>query len=111
MKRTLKDIVADDTIYMHAKYYEKHAFQIPSSEDGGIVTYLNCPARYLNDYNNPYAEVSERIYLCWLSDAIPKMFGEEYHRGCAFCMRNLARGCCPNGFGNPLSIQEEVKKE
>ena len=110
MLRTLKELVSDDSIYMHAKYYEKQALEKPVSKDGNLVTHLDCKARHLNDYKNPFAEVSEQIYLCWLSDAVPRMYGEKYHSGCAFCMRNLARGCCPHGFGNPLSIQEEVPK-
>lgn len=105
--KTLKEIINDERIYLHARYYQKGALVHPSSKDGSIVAFTDCPARYLNDYTNPYAEVNERIYLCYLSDVVPHMYGEQFHRGCAFCMKNLARGCCPNGFGNPLNICEE----
>jgi hypothetical protein len=104
--KSLKEVIEDERIYVHARYYQKDALKRPESKDGSLVSFADCPARHLNDYKNPYAEVSERIYLCWLSDTVPHMYGEQFHRGCAFCMKNLVRGCCPNGFGNPINISE-----
>lgn len=59
-----------------------------------IYTFLDCEYREYVEFVSQYAELNQFAYICHNMSAVKK----EYKKGCAYCLKNLDRRCCPMGY-------------